>query len=111
MNSFLALLDLPCRIGFSLVAEAGAPPHCSMRATHTPASLCTGFSWCRAQSSGTRASVVVAPGSRAQAQHLGHTGLVAVWHVGSSRIEPGSPALAGRFFTTEPPGNPGISCF
>ena len=38
-------------------------------------------------------------------------GTRAPWHVGSSRIEPGSPALAGRFFTTEPPGKPGISCF
>ena len=30
---------------------------------------------------------------------------------GSSwRIEPSSPSLAGRFFTTEPPGKPGASC-
>ena len=37
-----------------------------------------------------------------------HTGLVALQHVGSSwtRDEPQSPALAGRFFTTEPPGKP-----
>ena len=27
-------------------------------------------------------------------------------HLPSPGIEPTSPALAGRFFTTEPPGNP-----
>ena len=44
--------------------------------------------------------------SRAQAQKLWHTGLVIPWHVGSSRsgLEPMSPAFAGGFFTTEPPG-------
>ena len=33
-------------------------------------------------------------------------GLVAPWHVGSSRsgADPVSSALTGRFFTTEPPG-------
>ena len=37
-----------------------------------------------------------------------HTGLVALWYVGSSRfvIEPMSPALAGGFFITEPSGRP-----
>ena len=37
---------------------------------------------------------------------LGSMGLVAPWHVGSSwiRHRPVSPALAGGFFTTEPPG-------
>ena len=39
-------------------------------------------------------------------------GLLARCSVGSSqipRIEPMSPALAGRFFTTEPPGKPVFS--
>ena len=36
-----------------------------------------------------------------------HTGLVVLRHVKSgSRTEPASPAPAGTFFTTEPPGNP-----
>ena len=36
---------------------------------------------------------------------LGRVGLVALWHVGSSRtIEPVSPALAGGFLTTAPSG-------
>ena len=82
----MAPLGLHCCIGFSLVVKAGTTPPCSVRAAHAPASLCRSFSCCREQSSGTRASVVVAPGSRAQAQYLWHTGLVAPWHVGSSRI-------------------------
>ena len=49
-----------------------------------------------------RASVVAAP-------RLCSTGLVAPGHVGSSWIRDRTcvaPALAGRFFTTEPPGKP-----
>jgi len=34
-------------------------------------------------------------------------GLVAPWLVGSSWTRDVSPALAGKFFTTEPPGKPG----
>ena len=32
--------------------------------------------------------------------------LCSMWHLPRSGIEPVSPALAGRFFTTEPPGKP-----
>ena len=48
------------------------------------------------------ASVVVAP------RLWWRTGLVALWRVGSPRsgVEPVSPASAGGFFTTEPPGRP-----
>ena len=44
--------------------------------------------------------------SRPQAQQLWLTGLVALQHVGSfqNRDRNMSPALAGRFFTAEPPG-------
>ena len=38
------------------------------------------------------------------ARELWGLGLAAPWHVGSSRIESMSPALAGGFFTTEAPG-------
>ena len=31
-----------------------------------------------------------------------------MWDLPRSRIEPLSPALAGGFFTTEPPGKPGF---
>ena len=54
-----------------------------------------------------------------QAQQLWLTGLVALRHVGSSRmwdlprsgLEPVSPALAGRFSTTAPPGKPQLPHF
>ena len=53
-------------------------------------------------------------GSRAQAPQLWHPGLVSLRHVGSSRIKikPASAALAGGFFTAEPPGKrPKVSLF
>ena len=31
-----------------------------------------------------------------------------MWDLPKSEIEPESPALAGRFFTTDPPGKPAI---
>ena len=45
-------------------------------------------------------------GSRTQAQQLWQRGLIApgIWNLPGPGIEPLSPALAGRFFTTEPPG-------
>ena len=50
------------------------------------------------------------PGSRAQAQKLWCTGLVAPQHVGSFPIRDWTwpPALAGRFFTTESQGSPQV---
>ena len=47
-------------------------------------------------------------GSRAQAQELWPTGLVALRHVGSfqTRDQTHVSYTAGRFFTTEPPGKP-----
>ena len=82
-------------VGFLQLRRAGATLCCGARASH-----CSGFSSYRAQALGARASVVVArglsscgsraqqlwlAGFRAQAQQLWHTGLVAPWHVGSSR--------------------------
>ena len=74
--------------GFLQLHRAGATLHCGARASH-----CSGFSCCGARAPGARASVVVAcglqqlwlAGSRAQAQQLWHTGLVAPRHVGSSQ--------------------------
>ena len=34
-----------------------------------------------------------------------------MWDLPRSGIKPVSPALAGSFFTTEPPGKPGIPIF
>ena len=48
----------------------------------------------------------------AQAQNLQCPDVVALWHVArfdpGSEIKPMSPALAGRFFITEPPGKPSV---
>ena len=51
----------------------------------------------------------VAAAPRLQSTTVVYKGLVAPRHVGDlpgSGIEPMSPASAGRFFTTEPPGKP-----
>ena len=67
------------------------------------ASRCGGFSCCRARTLGAWASVAAAPGPRAQAQKLWHTGLVGPQHVGSSQIRDGTcVSCIGK----EPPGKP-----
>ena len=52
-------------------------------------------------------------GSRAQAQRLWGTGLVALRHVDlpGSGVKPVSPALADGFFITEPLGSPASPLF
>ena len=87
MYLLLGTLGLCCCAGaFSSCSKWGLLSSCNAKASH-----CGGFSCCGAQA-------------------LGHVdfsscglGLVAPWHVGFSRtrIKPASPALAGRFFTTE----------
>ena len=49
-------------------------------------------------------------GSRARLNSCGAQALLlrGMWDLPGSVIEPASPALAGRFFTTEPPGSPSI---
>ena len=65
-------------------------------------SYCSDFSCCRAWSLGTQASVVVAHGlSSCGAWALLFCGM---WDLPGPGIEPMSPALAGRFLTTAPPG-------
>ena len=78
---------------FSSCGEQGLPSGSAERASHCGASLVEHM-LC-----GMWTSVVGAPG-------LWCTGLVALRHVGSSpsQIEPVSPALEDKFFTTEPPG-------
>ena len=88
LNLFLAALGLPCCAGFSLVVESGG---------YSPAVV-------------HRLLIVVT--SRCGAQALGCVGfsscgtwaylLRGMWDLLRSEIEPMSPALAGRFFTTEP---------
>ena len=92
MYDHLALLSLHCCTGFSLVVIIAVAPHV---AEHRPQGL-----W---------ASVVATRElSRCGSWTLEHVGLVAPQHMGllGSGIEPVSPALLGRFSTTEPPRKP-----
>ena len=110
MYLFLAVLDLRSCSGFSLVAESGELlSSCGARASHCGGFICHG-----ARALGTWASVVVACGlSRSGSQALEHRlssrgaqalFLLSKWDLPRVGIEPESPALAGRFFTTGPPG-------
>ena len=88
----------------SLVAVSwGYSLSCCARASH-----CCSFSWCRAQALGCRLQELWLPGSRAQAHLRWCMGLVPLRHADlpGPGIKPVSPALAGRFFTTEPLGKP-----
>ena len=108
------MLDLPCCVGFSLVVVSKGS--FSVRTSH-----CGGFSRCRARALGTRASVVAAHGlrscgSQALEHRLSSCGAQVslfhgVWDPPGSRTEPTSPALAGRFFTTDLQGSPKIVHF
>ena len=95
--------------GFLQLRRAGATLHCGVCASH-----CSGFSCCAAPSMGAQASVVVARGlsscgSRALECRLSSYGagaqlLRSMWDHPGPGLEPVSPALAGRFLTTAPPG-------
>ena len=96
--------------------RAGATLCCGARASH-----CGGFSCCGARALGAWASVVVACGlsscgSQAVERRLSSCGawaylLHGMWDLPGPGLEPMSPALAGGFLTTEPPGKPLISIF
>ena len=73
------MLGLCCCVDFSLVVASGA----------TLRLQCTGSRACKLSSWGTGALL-----------------LCSMWDPPTSETEPMSPALAGRFFTTEPPGKP-----
>ena len=87
----------------------GATLCCSVWSSH-----CGGFSCCGARALGSRASVVVALGlsscgSRALEHRLSSCGtwaslLPGTWDLRRPGLEPVSPALAGGFLTTVPPG-------
>ena len=97
------------RAGFLQLRRAGATLRCSVQAFH-----CGGFSCCRARALGMQASVVVACGlsscgSQALERRLNSCGARALlphsmWDLPGPGLEPTSPALAGGFLTTAPPG-------
>ena len=89
------MLGLHCRADFSLIAVGGL--------------LMQGFSCCRAQAPALLGSVVVAsrlqgPGWIVEAPRLGCSKACGIFP--GPGIELASPALAGGFLTTEPPGKP-----
>ena len=88
-KKYLVALGLCCCLWLSLVAGRGS---CSWRLS--VGFSCSGFLCCRGQT------------LAAQAQWLWFVGLIPPWHVESSGpgVEPMSPALAGRFLSTMPPG-------
>ena len=81
---------------FSSCGKQGPLSSCGARA-----SRCSRLSCCGAQPPGHAGSATVAP------RLCRHSALSRMWDPPRSGIEPVSSALAGGFFTTEPPGNPG----
>ena len=113
----LAVLGLCCctRV-FSKLRREGATLCCSAQASN-----CSGFSCCRAQALGARASVVVVRGlcscgSRGPEHRLSNCGawapfLRSMWDLTGPGLESVSPALAGGFLTTEPQRKPFAAFF
>ena len=109
---FLAALALRCCVrAFLQLRRVGATLSCGAWASY-----CGGFSCCRARALGTRASVVVAHRlssccSGALEHRLSSCGaqpylLCGMWDLPGPGLKPVSPALAGGFLTTAPPGKP-----
>ena len=84
--------SLLLRVGFLQLLRAGATLHCGVRASH-----CGGFSCCDA-----RASIVVVRGLSSCG--AGAQLFCSMWDLPGPGLKPMSPALAGRFLTTAPPG-------
>ena len=84
-------------------------PHYSLYIRVTTTLCCSAWVLGHASfsSCGTWAQQLQFPGSSAQAQQFMVNWLscsATMWNLPRSGIEPGSPTLAGEFFTTEPPG-------
>ena len=111
-NSFLYLFIFGCAGSlllqglFSSCIKQELLSICGVQASHHCG---FGFSCCGARALGTWVLVFWLIVSRAQTQQSWRVGLVALRHVyylPRPWMKPGSPALAGRFFTTEPPEKP-----
>ena len=87
------MLDLCCCLGFSLVAVFGL--------LTAGASLVVEY---RLQ--GGPASETAAPRLQSTGSIVAVHRLYSMWDPPRPEIEPTSPPLAGKFFTTEPPGKP-----
>ena len=93
---------------FSSCSKQGLPSSCGVRASHRG-----GFSCCKTQALGHVRAVAVAPRLSNSLNSCGAWAwlLCSVWDLPRPRIEPVSPALAGRFFTSEPPQTALKCCF
>ena len=114
---FLGALGLHCCMrAFLQLRRVGATLPCGARASH-----CSGFSCCGARALGAQAAVVAARvlgscGSRALERRHSSCGaraqlLHGLWDLPGPGLKPVSPALAGGFLTTAPPGKPHIRLF
>ena len=93
----MAAVDLLfCMQAFPSCRKQGLFSSCGARAPH-----CSGFSCCREQALQHRLSSC----------GTGALMSCSLWDLPRPGIEPKSPALAGGFFTTEPPGKPKIRFF
>ena len=97
----LAVLGLGCCADFSLVAESWGFSSWWLLLLRSPGSRARGLSRCNSQALGHRLNSF---GAWAQL-------LCGLWGLPGSGIKPTSPALAGGFFTTEPPRKPLIFLF
>ena len=94
--------------GFLQLWRAGATLGCGAQASH-----CSGFSL---RNTGSRRMGFSSCGSRALEHRLSSCGaraqlLCGMWYLPEPGLEPVSPALAGRFLTTAPPGKSlGLFC-
>ena len=105
-----------CARAFLQLRQAGATLRCGARASH-----CSGLSCRRARALGRWASVVLVRGlsscgSQALEHRLSSCGawaqlLHGMWNLPRPGLEHVSPALAGEFLTTAPPGKPHCPLF
>ena len=108
---FLAVPGLRCRMGFSPVVASGSDPLLVLRRLVTAAAS-------PVAENGLQSAVFSSCGTwdqqlqlQALERRLNSCGAWAqlfpsMWYLLGSRIKPVSPALAGRFFTTEPREKP-----
>ena len=102
---FWALLGLHCCVGFSLVVASGGYL-CSSRASHCSVFCCWGTWAPGAGASGVVSQELCSCSPHALENRLKSCGpwarwLLGLWALPGSEIEPVSPALAGKFLTTE----------
>ena len=100
-----------CRFSLSNGDEQGLLSSCRAWASHCDGSSCCGAQALERLGSSSCAHELCGCGSQALEHRLSGCGTLAellcrMWDLPGAEIEPMSPALIDRFFTTEPPGKP-----